>query len=66
MMPRLNFTNREKISREHCEIFLESDAGALTVTAGLKTDNYGFPSEALITLVAYQGYTVEPFSWNCW
>ena len=61
-MPRLNYTNREKINREHCEILLESDADTLTVTAGLKTDSYGFPSEALITLVAYQGYTVEPFS----
>ena len=61
-MPRLNYTNREKINRKHCEILLESDADTLTVTAGLKTDSYGFPSEALITLVAYQGYTVEPFS----
>tara|TARA_B100001250_G_scaffold133964_2_gene114540 strand:+ start:1252 stop:2046 length:795 start_codon:yes stop_codon:yes gene_type:complete len=60
-MPAFNYTGRVKIPKKNCEILLEEDQGRLVVTAGLKLEEYEFDQNALIRLLAYEGYTSEHF-----
>ncbi len=53
-MPRLNFTGRRKISRNHVTISVTGIGGIETFTAELQLEKYGFPPTASVIVEAYR------------
>jgi hypothetical protein len=53
-MPRLNFTGRRKISRQHVTITVSGIGGIETFTADLQLLGYGLPESAAVIIEVYR------------
>lgn len=63
-MPRLNFTGRRKISRNHVTITVSGIGGIESFTAELQLDRYGFPSTAAVIVEAYRQLELVRFDFG--
>lgn len=63
-MPRLNFTGRRKISRNHVTITVSGIGGIESFTAELQLDRYGFPPTAAVIVEAYRQLELVRFDFG--
>lgn len=63
-MPRLNFTGRRKISRNHVTITVSGIGGIESFTAELLLDRYGFPPTAAVIVEAYRQLELVRFDFG--
>jgi len=63
-MPRLNFTGRRKISRNHVTISVTGIGGIETFTADLQLGKYGFPGSAAVIVEAYRQLELVRFDFG--
>lgn len=63
-MPRINFTGRRRISRNHVTVTVTGIGGIETFSADLKLDGYGFPATAAVIVEAYRQLELVRFDFG--
>ncbi len=63
-MPRLNFTGRRRISKNHVTISVTGIGGIETFSADLQLANYGFPDSAAVIIEAWRQLELVRFDFG--
>ncbi len=63
-MPRLNFTGRRKISKNHVTISVTGIGGIETFSAEMQLGSYGFPETAAVIVEAYRQLELVRFEFG--